>query len=387
MVTDYGAPIRKALVESAHIDYIVDFGDKQIFEGASTYTCILVVQKSQNAKKTDVRVVDTEPGQSVLAPNVLRGVRDIKIDMKAFGTKPWEWHGSTIGKSRDGFRKLTDICEIFQGIRTSDDHVFVLNNPEFKGKYVTGFSKALNERVTVEAEMTRPFLKGREIGRNAHGPVNNVLIFPYESTDPYELLSWSSLKREYPKTAAYFESTKSRLRARQRGKYDLSKWYGFIRTQNHDLMSEQKVMIQAMSARAHMTFDPKGECFFVTGYGLFIKDKAARNAAHYQFIQALLKTDHNDRQVQSRTSKLRGGFSEYRKQFLADLLIPDFNKSNKLHEKIVALQEEVASLARKRNAVTSEGARKELEHFIGEAEAKIEELAKKLYDAPEREAA
>jgi hypothetical protein len=77
-----------------------------------------------------------------------------------------------MNSNQAGFTRLTDLCEIFQGIRTSDDGVFVLKNPEFKGKNVTGFSKALNETVTIEAALTRPFLKGKEIGRNAHQPVN-----------------------------------------------------------------------------------------------------------------------------------------------------------------------------------------------------------------------
>jgi type I restriction-modification system DNA methylase subunit len=379
MITDYGAPIRKELSTRAHVKCIVDFGDKQVFDGASTYTCILVAEKKAKAEKTLVRIVDTDPAPGVLAPNVLRGVRDIKVDLAKFGEKPWEWQGSTIGQSRKGFRKLKDLCEIFQGVRTSDDGVFVLKNPTFQGKYVTGFSKAAGENVTVEVKLTRPFLKGREIGRNAHAPIKNVLIFPYYATDPYKLIPWSKLKKEFPKAAAYFERCRSRLRERQRGNYDLTKWYGFIRMQNHDMMSEPKVMIQAVSARAHMTFDPDGEAFFVTGYGLHFKNSRDIGPNHYEFVQALLQTNFNDRQVKSRTSKLRGGFSEYRKQFLADLLIPEYDPKNAIHREIVDTQREVAKLASRLITLSNNNSRKEIQHQIEELENKIESLAAKLY--------
>lgn len=387
MVTDYGGPIRKELVEKAHVGHVVDFGDKQVFEGASTYTCILIVENTVKKADTKVRIVDVDPAPGVLADNVLRGVTDLKVNLRQFEGKPWEWHGSTLGGSAKGFTRLTDLCEIFQGVRTSDDGVFVLKNPEFKGKYVTGFSKAVNAKVTIEADLTRPFLKGREIGRNAHSPVSNVLLFPYDAASPYELIPWATMKKSYPKAAEYLEECKARLRARQKGNYDLSKWYGFIYLKNHDLMSEQKVMIQAMASRAHMTFDSDGKCFFVTGYGLYIKDAKLRSADHYQFIQALLKTDHNDRQVRSRTSKLRGGFSEYRKQFLADLLIPDFDPKNSVHVDIVKTQKLLATTAANAIKASSPAAKKELQHRVEELEQKIEGLASTLYRATGKEVA
>jgi hypothetical protein len=198
MVTDYGAPIRKELTEKAFVDYIVDFGDKQVFEGASTYTCILVVENAVKKGQTEVRIVDVDPVPGVLAPSVLRGVSDLKVDLQEFGDKSWEWHGSTVDDARTGFKRLDDLCEIYQGIRTSDDGVFVLKDPSFEGKYVSGFSKALGKRVTVEKELSRTFLKGRDIGRNAHSPATNILIFPYRADSPYDLIAWSTLKKRVP---------------------------------------------------------------------------------------------------------------------------------------------------------------------------------------------
>jgi type I restriction-modification system DNA methylase subunit len=385
-VTDYGEPLRKFLSTSTWVSDIVDFGHKQVFEGATTHTCILVVHKKVSSKPTAVRVVDVDPSPSVLLPHVVaRGVRDMKVDLSRYAEKIWEWRGNApIDAAPEGFVRLDELCEIFEGIRTSDNDVFVLKDVSWSGKTVEGFSRALGARVQVEAAICRNFLRGREIGRNAHAKITHALIFPYSAEDASRLIPWREFESSFPKAAGYFEKCRARLRAREHGEYDLSQWYGYIRNQNHDLMGQKKVMIQSMAPRAHFTFDSVGDRFFVTGYGLHIKAPTKRTDDHYVFLQALVKTARLDGRIISRTSKLKAGY-EYRKQFMADLLVPRYDPKDKTHAAIVETQSELAAVARRRNMANG-GVRGELEHRIAELEDKIERLASRLYDANARKA-
>lgn len=379
MVTDYGAPIRNVLGQHAFVDYIVDFGDKQVFEGASTYTCILVAQKSNREGKTDVRVVDVDPAPGVLAPSVLRGVTDFKVDLRSFGDSPWEWRGSVKEEARSGFKRLDELCEIFQSIATSDDGVFVLKDPESHGQYTSGFSKALNQRVEVEKALVRTFIRGREIRRSATEATNNILIFPYEEQDPYQLISWSRLKKSFPKAAAYLEKCRSRLKARQRGNYDLSKWYGYIYAKNHAQMGLPKLMVQRIAPRATMALDLEGKYFYSSGYGIAIRNQSKNSDHQYFFLQALLQSPTVDRIVWNRAAKLRGGYIEYRKQYISDLLIPTFNPGNPLHKNIIALQKKAIEAAVQNLASKTDSQKKEWEHKVTDLENQIEEIVSSLY--------
>ena len=49
---EYGAPVRKLLSEGKHVRQIVSFGDQQVFPQASTYTCLLFLEKAAGGKVT-----------------------------------------------------------------------------------------------------------------------------------------------------------------------------------------------------------------------------------------------------------------------------------------------------------------------------------------------
>jgi hypothetical protein len=74
---------------------------------------------------------------------------------------------------------------------------------------------------------------------------------------------------------------------------------------------------------------------------------------------------------------------------LADLLIPEFDKSNSVHKEIVRLQEDAAAAATKAKTSSGESARKEFEHQVSTLEEKIEKLALQLYgsEQPRKRAA
>ncbi len=79
-------------------------------------------------------------------------------------------HKSTIG---DVFEK------IFQGIATSKDSVYFLNNCIIEEDIITGFSKELNKTVSVEKGITKPLLKGDQVHKYKKLKTDNVVLFPY----------------------------------------------------------------------------------------------------------------------------------------------------------------------------------------------------------------
>lgn len=377
-ITEYGEPLRKRLNEESNVRYIVDFGHQQVFDGATTHTCIIVIDKSEPSGKTLVKLVDTKPTFEVFA-NGATGVVTRTIDLRSFGTKSWELSESANRVEEKGCLKLGDLCEIFQGIRTSDNTVFVLSKTEEKDGLVTGYSRALKRKVTVEADICRQFLRGREIGRNFHAKISQKLIFPYDTDDAYKLIPFNQLKSRYPLAAAYFKACEKQLKKREDGNFDQKNWYGYIYLKNHDLMAGHKVIIQEMAPRAHLTLDRKGDLFFVTGYGLYLKNKNQRSLNHYRFIQAFIKTERLDSRIKGVASKLKAGY-QYRKQFMENLPVPKYDSTNPNHVAVCSLQEQLETIGAKILTIKDASIKREYNAQIDSIEKDIEVLAAVIYD-------
>ena len=44
----YGEPLRGLIANGRYLRKVVHFGDQQVFEGATTYTCLLFLEKKAN---------------------------------------------------------------------------------------------------------------------------------------------------------------------------------------------------------------------------------------------------------------------------------------------------------------------------------------------------
>ncbi|MCG2811504.1 MAG: Eco57I restriction-modification methylase domain-containing protein [Candidatus Aminicenantes bacterium] len=167
----YGAPLRGVIAEGKHLSHVVHFGDQQVFDGASTYTALMFLDKAGCDDCEYVKVSDLEAWQSELDKG---GNRDGGTGGKMGsnkGLKPLvesissitadritsaEWNFS-VGRGSKLFErlskvqtKLRDIAyRIYQGPITSADSVFLFKEFRIKTKNIIDvFSKELNSTPT-----------------------------------------------------------------------------------------------------------------------------------------------------------------------------------------------------------------------------------------------
>ena len=60
----YGEPVRKLVAQGKHISKVVHFGDQQIFDGATTYTCLLFLNKQSQDEFEFTKISDLENWRS-----------------------------------------------------------------------------------------------------------------------------------------------------------------------------------------------------------------------------------------------------------------------------------------------------------------------------------
>ena len=144
---EYGEKLRQYLTEKAAVSKLVDFEDQQIFDGASTYTVLLFLEKSDNPEFRYLNVSDLEGTVSQLkkgdGEGQMRTERMYVYDeeIENIGNDPWVFAlpgEREILDKIEPYPELGSITdEIFQGIITGADPIYILEVREEERDTVT----------------------------------------------------------------------------------------------------------------------------------------------------------------------------------------------------------------------------------------------------------
>lgn len=245
------------------------FWEEQVFEGATTYACLLFLSKLCQKEFTFSSVQD--PGKWVIDNN---NSSVGTIAAKSVNTKPWVFTTGPatdlIKKLKDGKEKLGDVTDrIFQGFKTGADSVFILEKQN--GNY---FSKQLKRQVQLEEKYLFPLYKYRNFKRYNLLPHSKVIIFPYNNGT---LIDWNTIKSSAPLTANYLLECKGALEKRERGRLEGKSWYCYSRTQALAIMTSSKIITADLNPHANYCFDKPGTVCFTGGaaggYGIVLPDE------------------------------------------------------------------------------------------------------------------
>jgi hypothetical protein len=171
----YGEPVRTLIAEGKHLSHVVHFGDQQVFEGATTYTCLLFLDKSPARQCRLVKVNNLIAWQA--------GGTGIEGTVEAKQVTASEWN-FVIGKGAALFErmakmpvKLGDVTSrIYQGPITSADTVYLFK--EFalgEAGTTTVVSAEIGKSVFIESAILKRVIRSGSIGRYSATPT--ALIF------------------------------------------------------------------------------------------------------------------------------------------------------------------------------------------------------------------
>ncbi len=130
----YGLPLRRFL-ERYRISQIVDYGDTQIFRGATTYPIIIFVDRSIASPTDEVRYGKSKKGAGFHPDDILEF--GFSISRQSLGQSPWMFistsASSAMRKLEQSASKLSDLVGPAQlGIKTSLNEAFVIDSATAK---------------------------------------------------------------------------------------------------------------------------------------------------------------------------------------------------------------------------------------------------------------
>ena len=387
----YGQPLRELIAKGKHLDEIVHFGDQQVFAGATTYTCLLFLEKEGGPCFRYVKAHDLDTWRA--SGEVVEG----EVDAEKVTEKEWNF---VVGSGAALFERLSEMpvrlgrvaAKIFQGLVTGADPVFIMENvseTEFK-------SAATGKIYPIEAELMHSLCKGSVNLRRYHiSEITKSILFPYKLVNgKAELLSVQELRTQFPNAWAYLKENRQKLEAREGGKWKHDKWYAFGRSQNLSEMEQEKILTPSIANRTSFTFDTTDHYYFVGsggggggGYGITLKDEYL--TLTYFYILGLLNSKLLDWFLKQSSSPYRGGYYSYNRQYIENIpicLIDFSNPSEKTqHDKLVALVESMLELQKKYHETRMVQDKELYERQIKIVDAQIDRLVCELYGLTEEE--
>ena len=396
----YGQGLRKLIAGQKALMEVVNFRDNQIFEQASTYTCLLFLQKGKGRtfKYSEIAKLE-DPAKQLQTIHDHDDYRDDrmsigKIPREQITEGPWIFsfgeEAELLEKLRNVGTTLGDVSKrIFQGVITSADTVFLFKEFELVGRSrVKVYSNELQEKVVLEENILKHVVRSGDIGQYYAQPTC-VVLFPYKvEKDEARLLSREEIQSHYRLSWAYLKRCKKVLEEREGGKFKDDEWYRFGRTQNIGMWEQPKMLVPYMVTRLSAYPDSENHYYFVNvttgGYGILVNNEKV--SLHY--LTALLNSALLDFYLKRITTNFRGGYFAANKQYIEQLPIHIINVNNpketKQHDDLVKLVDVMLDL-RKREQTAKGHELELLKRQIEKTDREIDEQVYELYEITEAE--
>ena len=342
MKVGYGKPLRKLFLKQ-NLTQVIDFDDNQIFEDATTYTCIIRMTKAKSAGEilsSTIRKVNSE----TLA-------EDVEERKKAFQTSELN-DGIWIISSREDFEK----AEAYKKkMSTLEDMV---SKESYRG-LLTGLSKAFNIQVDTAnqliaenasaSEILRPFMQGRGMIPFGKPVTASYLLFipkgftakafglnPEDKEDrekmPDEHEAWTWFESRYPSVAHWLLQFKDEATKRtDKGDY----WWELRACAYYSEFSQPKLFYQTFQVRP---------CFIYSDQSVFCNNSMWFITIQNKALLALLCSNMGWWLISKYCPRIQNGYQLIWDNFkqisipselpprlgeLADLLMLDVEQNNK----------------------------------------------------------
>lgn len=422
MTNQYGRKLRRLLADAAAVEEIVHFGDQQIFDGVTTYTCVLLLRKDAGLSTTrlirpagvnaagaqdrerledTVRALDhgaVPPGCSAERGSIAHPTADGAWDLALGATR------ALVERLKADNKPLSEVASrVFQGLITSADHIYHLRRTTLRGGAAgfQRFKRATGEppgqfgvAEVIEPELMRPLVSGPDVDRYTFRPSDVHLLFPYSVANGVAtLIPADEMKTSYPVGWAYLKKYESQLRGREANAetggqpFDDDAWYRFGRRQNLSLHEGKKLAVPATVRRLSAAWDQDGQYVLnnVRVGGVLL---GGGTDDGYLWLVSLLNSRVLDFVFKQQESTFQNRYFQANRQFIDPLPIAGMERDPGLTRQIIALAKDMHSnrVDFGRAHPADAGLRSRLDKEFADADAEMEQLACDAYglDASER---
>jgi type I restriction-modification system DNA methylase subunit len=371
----YGEPLRRWL-KTQNIKEIIDFGDLQVFQGATTYPAIFINGKGEPERGIEVTAMKTLTFDSLEA--YVAGHR-VTIQQSSLDDAGWnlgpETEQQLLAKIRAAGIPLGDYVKgkIFYGIKTGLNEAFVID-------------AATRVRLIAEdprsAEVIKPFLAGRDIKRYQEPKSDKYLIFTKRGIDinahpaiKNHLMQFKKQLMPKPK-----DFTGAKWPGRKPGSY---KWYEIQDAVDYyEEFEKPKILLPDIALSMQATDDQNHFFCVNTAYIIPTDDK---------YLLALLNSKLVHLFYSKLSSSIRGGYLRFIRQYVETIPIKLIDKADvsgkSLYVSLISHVTLMLQLNKELQSATLPDQKEQLKSRIGHTDDRINRMIYQLYGLTEEEVA
>lgn len=307
----YGEGLRRHLLDDQAFRLVLDFGDLPVFSSATAYPCIFLWQKRARAElPTDWAMVrDLE---RCYAEGVRAHFVSLRVSVPAtqFGEgKPrlaTPANADLRQRMERSGQRLGDLCsgQILNGVKSGLNDAFVIDAAE-RATLISSDPGC--------ASLIKPFLEGDDVRRYEIERRERFLIY----------VRWDTAISRYPGIEARLRRFESQLRKRDGVKAGgLCPWFALSRPRPEveSAFEANKIIYPEIGLTARFCMDESG---FTLNNKVFFLPTAD------WFILAVLNSRPAWSWIVETLSPLRGGYWEFRAQYIENLPIPNASASER----------------------------------------------------------
>ena len=369
--TNSGKPLKNFLRENASIESVINFGDIQIFEGVTTYPAILTMRHHKPHEDHQLKFwkLDDKPDSNFLAMFLTKQQSYPQLELSE---ESWELEGLPLRKLR---KKITNdkksLKEVYgspyRGIVTGLNEAFVIEETK-RNKLILEDPKS--------ADVLKPYLEGKDLKRWRVEPQSLWLIFMRRGID---------LER-YPAVKNHLTQYKERLMPKPKGwvasieipkwlgrKSGTYKWYEIQDTIDyHHHFDAEKIVYPHFNVK---------NLFSIEKSSAYSNDKSYLIPSNELNLLSLLNSKLSWFLLSAMAPPVRGGYHEFRVQYVEKFPIPNWTDAQKLMLK--SLASNATALANKQLIQQDRFARRVPDLSPPEREAKLSNKLKDWWQLPD----
>lgn len=368
--------LRELLTADGWLERIIDFGEAQVFESATNYSAIVLLQKNAPG----------DPKYSRVDANI-HELRSFDVPRASLGAAPWIFEDSTKQAIRKKLnatgQPLESLVEHFgHGVQSGADRLLVLGATEAT-------------KLKIEQALLTPILRGREVRRFVTARNTPSLLFPYSvKSGAYAPLTQSELAR-HPNANRYLLRHQKKLEQRRwfgaSPEEKSGHWYGMMHLDHWKYIKKPHIVTPALSDRSN--FARNEARLFVTGTAgvtsIVLRDDVREDM---RYLLGLLNSSVLNWYIVGASPVYRGGYYKFSAPYLRscpirmiDFAVP---AETKMHDAVVQLVDELEAVYQSLGDDTTSGhARTLLERRSDNLEVQLDEVVCELYDLTARERA
>ena len=311
-----GRALREYFQRKSYKLKILDFGNQQIFNSKSTYTCICLIEKTPS----DHLEYKQATSLNLLLSSTFNKVNYYNINAH----KGWNLNkNELINKIENIGVPFGEKYKTRNGIATLKNHIFIFKPVSESGNYYT----LLNEQVyQIEKDICMDIINPNRF--NQITDLNLIIqkvIFPYcFKNDKAILIDEDYFRSNYPMAYEYLSNKKEVLGTRDKGHGNYESWYAYGRNQSLEKMKNKLFFPHISPDSPNFILNTNENLLFYNGLAV-----VEENVKELSFLQKLLSTRLFWYYIKNSSKPYGSGYFSLSRNYIKNFGVIDFTTEEK----------------------------------------------------------